>query len=639
MADEVEAGAPPPGPQPDSSATLPGQHPDVAPDFAFGQLAASEATVSRLIGRHSGVYHNGRIAPHRPTADAAVLVTTTTGPAYPTGQVWLYYTTDGSRPAGHGGRARNGAPLALAWQATEWMDLIWDYLSVWQAEIPPQPAGTYVRYQIEALPVPGSAFAPAYADADPKAAGGLEPVFSYLVDAPAAPAWIHEAVMYHVYLDRFYPGDGKAWLTPQKRTGLMGGTLRGVIDKLDYIAGLGFNALWLSPLFASPSFHRYDATDLFRVDPALGTNEDLGDLVQAAHARGIRVLLDLVPNHISNKHPYFVEAQADPDSPYRDWFTFTNWPDDYAMFFTSRGMPRLNHENPATRAYFFDAVRFWLEQYGIDGYRLDYVLGPSHDFWTDYYRTVKAVNPASYSVGEATGGAEMMRSYEGRMDGSLDFIFLTHIRSLLAFQTITLSGFDRFLEQTARYFAPGFVNPTFLDNHDMNRFLWVAKGDLRKLRLAAAIQFTLPPPPIVYYGTEAGIRQTGDARRAGDVEARGPMPWEDLDADLLAYYRRLIALRRAHPAVWQGTRTRLYLDEATGLYAYASIAPGQPGLATLLNLGSAAQSLQVTLPPGTTVSGAPRDLLNDHPVTADNGGLRVTLPPLSAAIVALEPGS
>ena len=225
------------------------------------------------------------------------------------------------------------------------------------------------------------------------------------------------------------------------------------------------------------------------------------------------------------------------------------------------------------------------------------------------------------------------------MDGALDFIFLTHIRSLLAFQTLTLGGFDRFLEQTERYFSPGFVNPTFLDNHDMNRFLWVARGDMRKLRLAAAIQFTLAPPPIVYYGTEAGIRQTGDAARSGDVEARGPMPWEDLDADLLAYYRRLIALRRAHPAIWRGTRTRLYLDEATRLYAYAGTAPGHPGLATLLNLGPAAHSLQVTLPAGTPLAGAPRDLLNDHPVTAEEGGLRVTLPPLSAAVVPLAPAS
>jgi glycosidase len=286
-----------------------------------------------------------------------------------------------------------------------------------------------------------------------------------------------------------------------------------------------------------------------------------------------------------------------------------------------------------------DAVRFWMERYDIDGYRLDYVLGPSHDFWSDYYRTVKAIKPDSFSVAEATAGANVLRSYEGRMDGALDFTFLTMIRGLIAFETIKISTFDRFVAQSARYYSPGFVLPTFLDNHDMNRFLWVAKGDKRKLQVAAAIQFTLAAPPIIYYGTEVGIRQKGDVRATGfgrDVEARGPMLWGAAqDADLLAYYQRLAAIRHAHPAIRHGTRVTLHLDDAARTYAYAQIQPGEIGVLVMLNLSGEARALQVPLPAGQTRRGTPRDLLNGHPVTADGPTLQINLPPLAAALVEL----
>ncbi|HMA34269.1 MAG TPA: alpha-amylase family glycosyl hydrolase, partial [Chloroflexia bacterium] len=334
-------------------------------------------------------------------------------------------------------------------------------------------------------------------------------------------------------------------------------------------------------------------------------------------------------------------AQADAASPYHDWFTWTHWPDEYVMFFTSKGLPRFNNEHPAARAHMLDAIRYWMEQYGVDGYRLDYVLGPTHDFWTDYYRTVKGINPDSFSVAEATHGAGTLRTYEGRMDGALDFTFLSMIRGLIAFGTVDLSTFDRFLTQTAHFFSPGFVLPTFLDNHDMNRFLWVAKGDKRKLEVAAAIQFTLAPPPIVYYGTEVGIRQKGDVRNGGygrDVEARGPMLWgADQDTALLAYYQRLGAIRQAHPVIWQGTRRTLHLDNATGTYAYLHTAPALPGLLTLANLSPEPRIVAVTLPGhGLT---APRDLLNGHPVVPTAAGLSVPLPPRAAALIALDPGS
>ena len=618
-------------------AVPPAAHPDVTPDFAFGDLAASPETTRKLVQALGGVQHQHHLAPLRPSHATPVTVSATTGPAFPAIAAWLYYTTDGSRPAGHAGQARTGSAVPMVWQETRWNDLLWDYLSVWQATIPPQPRGTVVRYAIEALAQPGSGLVAGWADASEQGPGGQEPVFAYLVDAPAAPDWVRDAIIYHIYLDRFDPGPGNSWRSVERDWDVMGGTLAGVTARLDYIAALGVNTIWLSPIFQSPTYHRYDAGDLFQVDPALGTNADLGNLVQAAHGRGMRVLLDLAANHISSAHPFFQAAQADQTSPYYDWFTWTQWPDEYTMFFTSKGLPRLNNEHPAARAHVLDAVLFWMSEYDVDGYRLDYVLGPSHDFWTAYYRAVKRIKPDSFSVAEATHGAEVLRSYEGRMDGTLDFTFLTMIRGLIAFGSTTISAFDRYLEQSARFFTPGFVLPTFLDNHDMNRFLWVAKGDTRKLKLAAAIQFTLAAPPIIYYGTEVGIRQQGDVRSNGwgrDVEARGPMLWgADQDADLLAYYQRLGAIRHAHPAIRHGQRMLLHLDNTAGTYAYAQTASGALGLIALFNLSPEPRTLTVALPVGVAAPVTLTDLLNGYPVTRTAGDLTVDLPPFGAALV------
>jgi len=629
-------------PPPDDAAPAagdgpPATHPDVTPDFAFGDLAASPETTRKLALALGGVQHQFHITPLRPTSTAPVTVSATTGPAFPAVAAWLYYTTDGSRPVGHGGQATAGQAVPMVWRETRWADLLWDYLSVWEAAIPPQPAGTVVRYAIEALAQPGSGLVAGWADASVEGPGGGEPVFAYLVDAPVAPDWVRDAIIYHIYLDRFDPGPGNTWRSVERDWDVMGGTLAGVTARLDYIAALGVDTLWLSPIFPSPTYHRYDAGDLFQVDPALGTNADLRTLVQAAHARGMRVLLDLAANHISSEHPFFQAAQADQASPYHDWFTWQAWPDKYTMFFTALGLPRLNNEHPAARAHMLAAVLFWLNEYDVDGYRLDYVLGPSHDFWTAYYRAVKRSKPDSFSVAEATHGAAVLRSYEGRMDGALDFTFLTMIRGLIAFGTTTLSAFDRYLEQSARFFTPGFVLPTFLDNHDMNRFLWVAKGDTRKLKLAAAIQFTLAAPPIIYYGTEVGIRQGGDVRENGwgrDVEARGPMLWgADQDADLVAYYQRLGAIRHAHPAIRHGHRRLLHLDNAAGTYAYAQTAPGALGLIGLFNLSAEPRTLTVTLPVGINAPMTSTDLLNGCVVTPTDDGLTAALPPFGAALV------
>ena len=176
-------------------------------------------------------------------------------------------------------------------------------------------------------------------------------------------------------------------------------------------------------------------------------------------------------------------------------------------------------------------------------------MGATHAFWSAFRVATRRAKADAAIFGEITDTPALMRSYTGRMDGVLDFHLLDLLRGFFAFQSIAVSQFDRAVRQHFAYFGQALVLPSFLDNHDMNRFLWIANGDTRRLKLAALCQFTLPQPPIVYYGTEVGLSQRQAVGRL--EEARLPMLWdEQQDRDLLDFYQRLIHLRRQTSATW-----------------------------------------------------------------------------------------
>src|SRR5439155_989753 len=257
--------------------------------------------------------------------------------------------------------------------------------------------------------------------------------------------------------------------------------------------------------------------------PALGTLADFDRLVADAHGRGIRVLLDFVPNHWSREHPTFVEAAADRASPYVDWYRFKRWPNSYESFFGHKPMPRINYANAEARRHVLDAVRFWVER-GADGYRVDYALGPDEDFWADF----RVATAGVWTFGEVVETPATQLAFEGLLDGCLDFGLLEALRATFAHGAWDGARFTSFLDAHEQYFPVSFSRPSFLDNHDMNRFLWSAGGDVARLKLAALCQFTLAGPPIVYYGTEVGLSQDEDIRAGGlggDRHARLPMLW------------------------------------------------------------------------------------------------------------------
>ncbi|MBU0495702.1 MAG: hypothetical protein KKA73_21945 [Chloroflexi bacterium] len=365
------------------------------------------------------------------------------------------------------------------------------------------------------------------------------------MDHLGPPVWAREAVIYQVFVDRFYPGRGRDWLQTADLLGFCGGTLWGLVEKLDYVTDLGATCLWLSPIFSSPTHHGYDATDLYHVEPRLGGDEALRALVREAHARGLRVLLDLVCNHISHEHPIFEKARANPASPHREWFTFDDSEIGYRTFFGVPSMPQINLAHPGARDWIIDVARFWLREFDVDGYRLDYANGPGPDFWTDFWTACKAVKPDCYCFGEVIDAPDVQRHYAGRLDGCLDFYAADALRRTFARGTWTEADLARFLARHQVFFPANFLMPTFLDNHDMDRFLFMARGDKDALRQAAAVQMQLPGPPIIYYGTEVGLSQDASTAGYGLHVSRTPMIWGAAqDRELLAYYRDLIRQRR-----------------------------------------------------------------------------------------------
>jgi glycosidase len=615
--------------------------PQPLPEFVFGALSTPEGRAARARSERLGFCHDLVSQPIDPRPGAPVRLVARAGAGVNLAAATVHYTVDGTQPVPSG---QDGATCSVTMTRTglAWDTLHWGCVEEWAAEIPGQPAGTRVRYSISGLTSAGEQIFSPHVDLQAAALRENPAAFdrSYLrrltrdpapkvyefhVDDECPPDWLRDAVIYQIFVDRFAPNPGDDFAAPGDLAGFHGGTLQGIVSRLDYLAELGVTCLWLTPIFPSPSHHGYDPTDYDAVEPRLGSAADFRALVAAAHERGIRILLDFVANHMSSRHPAFVAAQGDAASPFRAWFYFGATPEQYECFYDVPDQPVLNTDMPAVRDYLIGCAVRWLER-GCDGFRLDHAHGVTYGFWSAFRAHTRKVRPASATIGEITDTPTTVRSFAGRMDGCLDFRLLELLRAFFAFDTLSPSQFDLALRQHFAYFGAALVLPSFLDNHDMNRFLWTARGDKAKLKLAALCQFTLPGPPVIYYGTEVGLSQ---ARALGRLEeARQPMPWGDgQDRALLAFYRRLVALRRETTPVWALPRQTLLVDDARGLYGYRC---GE--YAVLLNNGRS--SVEIPVPEG---KGAALLLATEQAATLENGGT-LHLPAVAGAVIRLTPG-
>ena len=413
------------------------------------------------------------------------------------------------------------------------------------------------------------------------------------------PDWVHDAVVYQLMVDRF-ASDGGPLPRPGSSTALYGGTFDGVREHLDHIEALGCTVLWMTPVHQAPSHHGYDHEDFFTVESRYGGESALKSLIDAAHARGIRVLLDFVPNHTGRGHRLFRDAIAKGGDA-AEFYRFWQWPHYYRCFYDNISLPELDTGNRMVQRYLVDAARHWLTEYGADGVRCDHVAGADPAFWIELRKGVRAVKPDALILGEATGDFALLGRYAGRLDAIFDFEFADVVRQTIARGVMTAEGLAHWMDDHDSA-LDGLARATLIDSHDMNRFLWMAGGDKRKLKLAATVLMTYVGMPVVYYGTEVGLSQRRDGITE-NAEARLPMLWGDeQDAELLEHFQRLGRLRRASPALRRGVRRTLSADADELVYERA------------LDDERLVVTINVRTLRGSVVDGAGRDRLGEDDV-------------------------
>ena len=378
-------------------------------------------------------------------------------------------------------------------------------------------------------------------------------------------SWFKDSVIYHILIDRFAGFKSiENWAKPQ----FLGGNIKGITEKLSYLEELGINTIWISPFYKCSEYHGYHITDFFEVDQRFGTINDLKELIHSAHKMNIKIIADFVSNHCSNIHPFFIDAQKNKNSNYRSWFYFKKWPDDYLCFLSIKQLPKINLENINAKNYMISSAKHWLDL-GFDGFRLDHVIGPSHNFWKAFRKEIKRNYPNVVLIGEAwmmgikfnelktinirnkffkwllSGNSDsLLKEYYHELDGVLDFKFQEFVKDYVAYDKYSENDFRQKIKNHYRKYQEDYFLPTFLDNHDMNRFLFECKNDKNKLRQAAEIQFSIDQPAIIYYGTETGMTQEKSIwsfSSHGDLQARMPMNWKAIDNDLLNFYKNLIS--------------------------------------------------------------------------------------------------
>ncbi len=448
------------------------------------------------------------------------------------------------------------------------------------------------RYKIKVNTTSGNLWA---SDSDPRA-GGQEFAFGA---EPDPPDWANDAVIYQLMVDRFARTDGPL-PAPGSSTALYGGTLDGVREHLDHITNLGCNTLWLTPIHQTRTHHGYDHEDFYKVEDRYGGEAALKRLIDAAHRNGMRVLLDFVPNHTGRHHHLFRDAVSQGGDA-AAFFRFWQWPHYYRCFYDNITLPELDTGSRRVQRYLVDAARYWVTEYGADGVRCDHVAGADPAFWIELRRGLRELKPDALILGEATGHFDWLARYAGRLDAIFDFDFAYMVRKTFARGHMDAAAFARWMDAHDDA-LPGLALATLLDNHDMNRFLWMAGGDVRRLKLAATLLMTLPGTPVIYYGTEVGLTQRHDAVNE-NAEARLPMLWgPDQDHDLFRFFRNLGSLRRDSAALRRGSRKTLHADAHELVYERVL---GEERMVVTLNL----ETLR-----GSVVDGSGRERLRQDDV-------------------------
>jgi cyclomaltodextrinase / maltogenic alpha-amylase / neopullulanase len=390
------------------------------------------------------------------------------------------------------------------------------------------------------------------------------------------PDWVGDAVFYQIFPERFRNGDPGndppgtgSWSDEPTRENFLGGDLQGVIDALPYLVDLGVDAIYLNPIFAATTNHKYDTSDYFAIDPAFGTEATFDRLVAAAHAAGIRVVLDGVFNHCGlGFAPWRDVVERGGASRYARWFDVYDFPvrvgprPNYATCGGAHYLPRLDTRHSEVEAFVHRVALHWLAR-GIDGWRLDVPYEVGTDFWRRFRTTVKAAYPDAYLVAEEWRDPSAFLRGD-TFDGATHYGLRTLLMDFIATRALTGEAFLRALDTlTRRLPAAGRRGMlTLLGSHDTARALTLMGDDQDLLNVAFTALFTLPGAPLIYYGDEVGMRG-GD-----DPGCRAGMLWDESrwNPCVRGHVKRLVAVRRRLPCLRRGAVQPLFANDRIAAY-------------------------------------------------------------------------
>lgn len=388
--------------------------------------------------------------------------------------------------------------------------------------------------------------------------------YLHQIDRIRTPDWVKRTVWYQIFPERFANGDSQndpqgtlSWGSEAPtRENFFGGDLRGIIQKLDYLKDLGVNGIYLCPIFTASSNHKYDTIDYFNIDPCFGTKEDFKELVDEAHARGMKVMLDAVFNHMGDFSMQWRDVVKNGEkSRFANWFHIKKFPVSYKktdnnefatdityeVFANTPHMPKINTANPEVIDYLLNIATYWIKQFDIDAWRLDVANEIDHHFWQKFYQVTHAIKPDFYVVGEVWHSAQEWVGHD-EFDAAMNYPYTESLIQGIVSQEITLKEMVSMLSEQLMLYRDqtNQVMLNSLDTHDTVRLLRLCKENKDLARQALMMMFLQPGSPCIYYGTEVGM--TGGF----DPDNRRCMIWDPAKQDQVMYQfvKKMIAFRK-----------------------------------------------------------------------------------------------
>ncbi len=375
--------------------------------------------------------------------------------------------------------------------------------------------------------------------------------------------------MYQVFPERFCngnlsndPEDKENWQAKPTEKNFFGGDLAGITSKINYLVDLQVDVIYLNPIFTSLSNHKYDTINYFAIDPMFGSAEEFKNLVSECHQSGIKVVLDGVFNHCGYYSNLFQDVMMHGDeSRYKEWFYIESFPiNDQDLNYECVGdykwMPKLRFKHQEVREYFLNVGAYWIEQFDIDGWRLDVCDEVDYTFWQEFRRKIKSIKKDAVLIGEIWGDARNWLQGD-QLDSVMNYLFRDAVLDYIAKESITSVEFDYRIQKMYDLY-PEKVNLglfNLIGSHDTERFLTLCNGDILKLKLAAIMQMTLPGIPAIYYGDEIGMMGHNDP------DCRRTMAWESLNQALLQFYKTYLKLRRTRISLIKGSFKSVVANE------------------------------------------------------------------------------